>query len=64
MPEISRFYGIIIHMFFKDHNPPNFHISYGDYRAVITIEEGLVEGKMPSRALKMVFEGWRCIGKN
>ncbi|SFI06055.1 DUF4160 domain-containing protein [Halpernia frigidisoli] len=56
MPEISRFYGIIIQMFFMDHNPPHFHINYGDYRAVITINEETIEGFMPARALKLVFE--------
>ncbi|WP_234110670.1 MULTISPECIES: DUF4160 domain-containing protein [Chryseobacterium] len=56
MPEISRFYGIIIQMFFKDHNPPHFHITYGEYRAVMTIENGIVEGNMTSKALKLVFE--------
>ena len=30
MPEISRFYGIIIYMWWKDHNPPHIHVSYGD----------------------------------
>ncbi|QOR73919.1 protein of unknown function [Cruoricaptor ignavus] len=63
MPEISRFYGIIIQMFFKDHNPPHFHVSYGEYRAIVSIETGLVEGKMPARALKMVFE-WLEIHKD
>ena len=56
MPEISRFYGIIIRMFFNDHNPPHFHIEYQDYEAVISIEDGTVNGNMPRRALKLVFE--------
>lgn len=62
MPEISRFYGIIIQMFFNDHNPPHFHVTYGEYRAVITIEDGIVEGNMTSKALKLVFE-WMEIHK-
>ena len=56
MPEISRFYGIIILMNFKDHNPPHFHVWYGDFKAIVTIDDGLVKGEMPQRALKMVFE--------
>lgn len=56
MPEISRFYGIIIKMFFNDHSPPHFHVEYQDYKAVISIMEGIVEGKMPKTALKLVFE--------
>ena len=63
MPEISRFYGIIIQMFFMDHNPPHFHISYGDYKAVVTIDEVTVQGNMPARALKLVFE-WMEIHKD
>jgi hypothetical protein len=34
MPEISRFYGLIIKMFFKDHNPPHFHAEYGEHEAL------------------------------
>lgn len=33
MPEISRFYGIIIYMFFQDHNPPHFHVKYHEFEA-------------------------------
>ena len=56
MPEISRFYGIIIRMFFNDHNPPHFHIEYQGYEAVINIKDGTVDGKIPRRALTLVFE--------
>ena len=56
MPEISRFYGLIILMNFKDHNPPHFHVWYGDFKAIITIVDGIVKGEMPQRALKMIFD--------
>ena len=56
MPEISRFYGIIIQMFFNDHNPPHFHVEYGEYKAVISFSDEIIQGIMPKRALKMVFE--------
>ena len=63
MPEISRFYGIIIRMFFNDHNPPHFHVEYQDYEAVISIKDGIVNGNMPRRALKLVFE-WLDLHKD
>ena len=56
MPEISRFYGLVILMNFKDHNPPHFHVWYGDFKATVTIHDGIVKGEMPQRALKMIFE--------
>ncbi len=56
MPQISAFYGLIILMNFKDHAPPHFHVWYGDYKAVVSIHEGVVKGEMPQRALKLVFE--------
>lgn len=55
MPEICRFWGIIIAMFADDHNPPHFHIRYGDYQAIVTIEKGVVKGEIPSSVLKQVF---------
>ncbi len=56
MPEISRFYGIIITMFVNEHNPPHFHVEYQEYKAMITIEDGIVIGSLPRRALNLVYE--------
>jgi len=56
MAEISNFYGIIISMQYNDHNPPHFHVRYGEYRATITITNSIVNGKLPRRALNLVFE--------
>ena len=50
MPEISKFYGIVIYMYIDGHNPPHFHVWYDDYQAEITIKEGIVRGEMPRRA--------------
>ena len=63
MPEISRFYGIIVQMFFKGHYPPHFHIEYGEFKAVINLSNEIVKGAMPKRALNLVFE-WMDIHKN
>jgi Domain of unknown function (DUF4160)/Protein of unknown function (DUF2442) len=57
MPEISRFYGIIIAMFYDDHNPPHFHARYGG--SLVAVEIGnlsILEGRIPPRALGMVME--------
>jgi hypothetical protein len=62
MPEISRFYGIIIYMFFNDHNPPHFHVEYQDFEATIEIESGIIKGIIPRRALKLIFE-WMDLHK-
>jgi hypothetical protein len=56
MPEVSRFYGLIIYMFYNDHNPPHFHVTYQGYEAVISIIDGEVKGTMPRRALNLVYE--------
>lgn len=45
MPEISRFYGITIYMFFNDHAPPHFHTKYGAFEATININDGVVKRK-------------------
>jgi hypothetical protein len=57
MPEISRFFGIIIGMFFNEHNPPHFHARYGDWQAEIDIQTlRVIEGDLPKRAKAMVLE--------
>lgn len=55
MPEISRFFGIVVSMYGDDHNPPHFHITYNDYRAIIEIQSGeILQGSLPSKQLKYV----------
>jgi hypothetical protein len=61
MPEITRFYRIIIKLFFADHPPPNFQAIYGDYNALFNLETlEIIEGDLPNRATKMVVE-WATI---
>jgi len=63
MPEISRFLGIIIAMYYKDHSPPHFHAIYGEYDITIEIESGIINGRFPRRALRLVLE-WLEIHKD
>ena len=63
MPEISRFYGIIIYMYMSEHNPPHFHVWYENYKAIITIKDGTITGSLPRLALNLVYE-WLDIHKD
>lgn len=57
MPEVSRFYGIVIKMFFDDHNPPHFHAQYSGQEALIDIRTlAVISGRLPARALGLVAE--------
>ncbi|MCX8009584.1 MAG: DUF4160 domain-containing protein, partial [Ignavibacteria bacterium] len=57
MPEICRFFGIVIKMFYADHLPPHFHVEYGEHRALINIETlSIFEGYLPGRALGLTIE--------
>lgn len=57
MPEISRFFGIIVTLNYNDHPPPHFHVRYGDQSALVEIASlRVIEGKISSRALGMVIE--------
>ncbi|MEW6676734.1 MAG: DUF4160 domain-containing protein [Pseudomonadota bacterium] len=57
MPEICRFLGIVISMYFDDHNPPHFHVRYNEHRAVFAIRNGnLLDGQMPARVRGLVEE--------
>lgn len=63
MPEISRFYGIIVRMFFDEHNLPHFHVEYKEYKVSINLNDEVVKGFMPKRALKLTFE-WMELHKD
>ena len=61
MPEISRFLGIIIAIYYNEHNPPHFHAKYREFEAQIRIDNGLIlAGKLPRRTLDLVEE-WRLL---
>jgi hypothetical protein len=61
MPEICRFYGIIIRMYFNDHTPPHFHAQYGNHDAIVDIEKlSVISGALPPRALGLVME-WSAL---
>lgn len=64
MPEISRFFGIIIRMYFNDHVPPHFHADYGEHKIEINIETlEILKGKLPNRVLGLVLE-WASLHRN
>jgi len=61
MPEISRFFGIIIKMFFDDHNPPHFHVEYNENRAIIDLQSlKIIQGSLPKKQLRLI-QAWAII---
>lgn len=62
MPEISRFLGIVIGMFFNEHGVAHFHAVYGEHQITVEIESGTVRGAFPNRALRLVLE-WAGLHK-
>lgn len=57
MPTISEFFGILIRMYYDDHNPPHFHAYYGGHEAIIAIETlEIMDGSLPKRAKALVIE--------
>jgi hypothetical protein len=64
VPELSRFFGIIIRMYFNDHQPAHFHAAYGDHEALIAIETlAIHRGSLPRRALALVLE-WAALHRD
>ncbi|MCL2139928.1 MAG: DUF4160 domain-containing protein [Treponema sp.] len=66
MPDISRFYGLVVKMFFSkaEHNPPHIHVSYGECAGVISLDSGeMLEGDLPPRAFSILKE-WFGLHKN
>mgnify|MGYP001574400456 FL=1 len=63
MPEVSRFFGIIIAMYYNDHSPPHFHAKHGGDQVSLLIDNGeILEGTLSIRALRLVEE-WRSLHK-
>ena len=61
MPELSRFFGIVVRMFYSDHEPAHFHAIYGEHEALIEVETlSLFRGSLPRRALALVLE-WAAL---
>ena len=57
MPEISRFFGIVIAIYYREHPPPHFHAKYGSETGVFSISDlKLIEGRLPKRAISLVLE--------
>ena len=63
MPIVSAFYGMVIRIYFDDHNPPHFHVSYGNKEIAIAIESGkILGGKLPTRLMNAIRE-WHVLHK-
>ena len=75
MPEISRFYGIVIKMFSDEHNPPHLHAEQAEYRATFSINTGqIIDGTFPQNKASLVtawilihkdelFENWNLLAE-
>lgn len=63
MPILSRFYGIAVYMYWKDHAPPHFHAKYQGREVTVNITTGEITGTMSRRAIAMVEE-WRLLHQN
>ncbi|MYA49226.1 MAG: DUF4160 domain-containing protein [Chloroflexi bacterium] len=57
MPELCRFYGIVVRMRYNDHDPPHFHAVYGGDEIQISIDNlDILSGRLPPRAVRLVME--------
>jgi phosphomannomutase len=64
MPEICRFFGIIVRMLYNEHNPPHFHAEYGEYKIVVRIADlSVMAGSFPHRAFGLLME-WAQIHRD
>lgn len=64
MPEISRFYGIVVMLYYADHDPPHFHARYQEHESVVRIADGeVLHGWLPDRATRLVAE-WAALHRD
>ena len=64
MPEICRFFGIIIRMFFDEHNPPHFHAEYQGEKAVFDFQGNIIKGKLNSTTATKLIREWIDLNVN
>ena len=64
VPEICRFFGIIIRMFFDDHNPPHIHAEYQGYKAVFDLKGNVIQGNIQSRTAIKLLREWIDLRNN
>ena len=60
MPTVSRFFGIVVFLNYRDHAPPHFHARYGEDEVIVEIRGGAVTGTMSKRAPRLVLE-WAAL---
>ena len=58
MPEISRFFGIIIRMFYDEHNPPHLHAEYLGHKAIFDFGGNVIKGSLSSRTATKLVREW------
>lgn len=55
MPVLSMFFGIIIKMYWIDHNPPHIHVIYNEHEAIFDFDGNLIEGELPNKQQKLII---------
>ncbi|HBF35190.1 TPA: transcriptional regulator [Candidatus Sumerlaeota bacterium] len=58
MPEITRFFGIVIYMYYAEHNPPHLHAEYQGAKAVVDFNGNVLQGSLGSRTALRLLREW------
>ncbi|HEX7136563.1 MAG TPA: DUF4160 domain-containing protein [Vicinamibacterales bacterium] len=64
MPIISTFFGIIVRMFFDDHNPPHFHAEYGGEDAQVDFDGRIIVGRISSTTARRLIKNWALLHRD
>ena len=63
MPTISMFFGVVIRMYYDDHNPPHFHAYFGNHKAMFDFDGNLTQGNFPQKQFKLI-QAWTLLHKD
>lgn len=58
MPEVSRFFGIVVRMFYDDHDPPHIHVEYSGQKAKVDFQGNIILGGLKSRTAVRLIREW------